>query len=363
MKIIHVVGARPNFVKIAPVCRALEKYKSVKQYIVHTGQHYDKIMSQKFFEDLNIPKPDYNLGIGSGTASEQVGKAMIELEKLFAEIRPDIVVVVGDANAVLAAAIPAKKMGFKLAHVEAGLRYGHFKEPEEVNRIMADSVADFLFAPSEVEVKILEKECADKKRIFLAGNVMVDTIFQHRAKAEKSKVLEELGLKPKKYALVTMHRPSNVDDKKNFRELLSALNEIQKKVPVVYPMHPRSRKMLSELGLEGYVEGMKNLILTEPYGYLDFLKLMANAKIVLTDSGGMQEETTALNVPCFLLETECDRPITILRGTNTKVGIKKEKIVKEAMKALNGKPKKAKKIKGWDGKASERIAGILVRGH
>lgn len=356
MKIILSAGARPNFMKISPLIQEIKKHPNIEYKLVHTGQHYDENMSKLFFDELKIPRPDINLEIGSDTRDKQIKKIIIKFEDLLKTEDPDLVVVVGDVNSTLACALAAEKLGIKIAHVEAGLRSYNQKMPEELNRIETDKISDYLFTTSRNANKNLKNEGISKKKIFFVGNVMIDTLLKHKIKAQESSIIKKLRLKEKDYAVLTMHRPENVDDKKILHELLNTLNEIAKKIEIVYPMHPRTKKMIEKFGFQNI---LKNILITEPVGYLDFVKLMSNAKFVITDSGGIQEETTILGIPCLTIRTETERPITINQGTNIVTGISSKKIIPEANKILSGKIKRGRTPELWDGRASERIINIL----
>ena len=360
MKILSVVGARPNFMKVVPIIRAAKKYKNITHILVHTGQHYDHVMSGSFFKDLGIPRPNINLGIGSGSHAAQTGRIMIEFEKVLLTYQPDVVLVVGDVNSTLACSIVTVKLRIPLAHVEAGLRSRDRDMPEEINRLVTDCVADILFTTSPDANLNLEKEGLPKTRIFFVGNVMIDTLFNNINRAEKSKILSKLSLYKKHYALMTLHRPSNVDSAKTLASILSAVKMIQNKIKIVFPVHPRTLKNIKHFMPKESLQSMKNLLLINPLGYHDFLKLMKNAKFVMTDSGGIQEETTALGVPCLTLRENTERPITVTHGTNILVGMNKNLLIKESLKILNGKSKKGQRPKYWDGRASLRIIQKLI---
>jgi UDP-N-acetylglucosamine 2-epimerase (non-hydrolysing) len=359
VKIIHVVGARPNFMKIAPVMKAVAKAGFTEQRLVHTGQHYDVAMSDVFFTDLGMPVPDVHLGVGSGSHAEQTAKVLVGFEKICLEEKPDMVVVAGDVNSTMACAIDCAKLRIPCAHVEAGLRSFDLDMPEEVNRLVTDRLCEILLTPSPDGDENLLKEGTDPGRIFRVGNVMIDTLLAHLPKARQTDTLQRLGLKAGGYAVLTLHRPSNVDEPKVLRGLLEAVAVVQRHLPVVFPVHPRTRKRFTEFGLDPVIAGMANLKLCEPLGYLEFLALTSQAKVVLTDSGGLQEETTALGVPCFTIRENTERPITITEGTNTLVGVDPKKIVSAVEEALAGKGKAGRTPKLWDGKAAERIAVVL----
>lgn len=355
-KFLLVAGARPNFMKIAPLIRALNKLKKSKNILIHTGQHYDEKMSKVFFRDLNIPRPEIDLGVGGGTHAAQTGQIMMEFDKVLEKFAPDLVIVVGDVNSTIACALTAKKRGIKIAHVEAGLRSFDNEMPEEINRILTDRISDYLFCTEPQAVANLKHEGIDNKKIFLTGNVMIDTLMAHKKSAEKSKILEIVGVKNEKYALATLHRPSNVDDKESLKKLLEILQKVDEMgLTVIFPVHPRTRKNMENLNLD-----TKGITMIDPVGYLDFLKLMSNATVVMTDSGGIQEETTILGVPCLTLRQNTERPITVSEGTNQIVGNDSGKIIKAVKKIIASARVNKPKIKFWDGKAGERIARILV---
>ncbi len=360
MKILSIVGTRPNFMKIAPLATEFKK-RNIDHKLVHTGQHYDREMSKLFFDELKIPKPDFDLGVGSGTRDEQLEAIQAKLEPIIRKERPDLVVVVGDVNSTLGAAQAAGKLGVRVAHVEAGLRSFDSTMPEEFNRIETDKISDFLFTTEKSGNINLEKEGISKDKIFFVGNVMIDTLLEHKEKASKSKILEKLGLEGNNYCALTLHRPSNVDDRKDFENILHILERIQEKLKIVFPMHPRARKNIQSFKLENKIKSMKNLIITEPLGYLDFLCLMSNSKFVLTDSGGIQEEATVLGVPCITLRKNTERPVTVEQGTNLLVSIDKEKVVSKALEVIGNKIKLKNRIPElWDGKAAERVVKILL---
>lgn len=346
-----VAGARPNFMKIAPVLHALER-RDERVILVHTGQHYDPSMSDVFFEELNIRAPDRHLEVGSGTHAEQTARVMTEFEPVVDAEQPDLVVVVGDVNSTLAAAIVAAKAGCRVAHVEAGLRSRDWTMPEEINRVATDRVSDYLFAPSPDAVTNLQAEGYRDDQIHLVGNVMVDTLLLNRARALARAPHRRLGL-PDRYGVVTLHRPATVDDPEILARVLAALGDLARDLPLVFPMHPRA-----ELAMKG-LEKPDGLIVTTPLGYLDFLGLEAGAALVLTDSGGVQEETTALGVPCLTIRENTERPITVSEGTNTVVGRDRDRILAEACRLLReGVEPRCPSL--WDGKAGERIADVLL---
>ena len=358
-RILCVCGARPNFMKIAPVVDALRRVEGVALVIVHTGQHYDERMSGRFFGELNIPQPDVNLEVGSCSHAVQTAEIMKRFEPVCLEHKPDWVVVVGDVNSTIAAALVAVKLGIKVAHVEAGLRSFDRTMPEEINRILTDSISDLLFVTEPAGVENLKREGVDDERIHLVGNVMIDTLRRNKDRADASTILSSLGVEPENYALTTLHRPANVDNAERFSSILRALKEISKDMPIVFPIHPRSRKSIETMRLGEQVASIENLRMIEPLGYLDFLKLMSNAAVVLTDSGGIQEETTILGVPCLTLRDNTERPITIQQGTNRLTGSATDAIL-SAYRAVRDTRPKGTIPDLWDGHAAERIVDILT---
>ena len=354
MRIVCVAGARPNYMKIKPVMDALER-RGAEVVLVHTGQHYDDSMNDVFFRDLGIRPPDRFLGIGSGSHAEQTGRVMAAFEPLLDEVAPDAVVVVGDINSTLACALVTAKAGPLLAHVEAGLRSRDWGMPEEVNRVATDRVSDYLLASSPDAADNLRAEGYREDQIHLVGNVMIDTLFGNLDRARQSDVLERHGLVRGGYGLVTLHRPANVDDPEVLTGLLKALGEIAGRCPLLLPVHPRAAGRLAELGVPGGVR------LVPPAGYLDFIALQDSARVVLTDSGGVQEETTALGVPCVTLRDNTERPITVEQGTNVLAGRDPERIVRTVHAVLDSPPD-ARRPALWDGHASDRIAAVLLEG-
>lgn len=349
--------------------RAIQKHNAsprgnaITPILLHTGQHYDYEMSQVFFQNLELFQPDIYLGVGPGTHAEQTGKVMIELEKVLFQEKPDLVVVVGDVNSTLAAALTTVKLHIPLAHVEAGLRSYDIAMPEEINRVVTDAVSDYLFTHSPGANENLRREGIPLENIFLVGNIMVDSLLYNKAAAERSQILSRFSLRKNGYALLTLHRPSNVDEKESLFIIVKALSEISKRIPIVFPAHPRTQKSLKDYNLLNLLPiANEQFILTEPLGYLDFLKLEMNSKFVMTDSGGIQEETTALNIPCLTLRNTTERPITITQGTNTLVWNNTERISEEAFKILDGKGKQGTCPELWDGKTAERIIKILAAG-
>ena len=358
-KILNVVGARPNFMKVAPLHRALERSGLFHSMVVHTGQHYDERMSDIFFRQLEMPEPDIYLGVGSGTHAQQTARIMTAFEEVVVQERPDLVIVVGDVNSTLACSLVAAKMHIPVAHVEAGLRSGDRRMPEEINRIVTDSISDYLFVTEQSGIDNLQAEGVAQDKIFFVGNVMIDALVQFRQKAAQRTVLDDLGLYPSSYVLMTMHRPSNVDREEGLKTLLDTIEHLAVKQPVVFPIHPRTRQRFKDFDLTARLEAISNLMLLEPLGYLEFLRLMEQASVVITDSGGIQEETTYLNVPCLTLRENTERPVTVELGTNELMALEPDRISRHVGALLgNGK------IQGttpplWDGKAAERIVRVL----
>jgi UDP-N-acetylglucosamine 2-epimerase (non-hydrolysing) len=356
--IYTVVGARPNFMKAAPVHAAFSR-AGVAHEIIHTGQHYDAAMSHVFFDELNMPRPTIDLGVGSGSHAEQTAAVMVGLEKFFVERRPRAVLVVGDVNSTLAASLVAAKLGIFVGHIEAGLRSNDWTMPEEVNRVVTDSVADLLLTPSpDADRNLLAEGCAPET-IARVGNVMIDTLMEHLPRARALDLPGKLGLPAGGYAVVTLHRPSNVDDPSVLRGILAALTRIAERLPVVFPVHPRTRKNIEALGLA--LADNPGIRLTEPQGYLEFLSLTSRARLVMTDSGGLQEESTVLGIPCLTLRKNTERPITIEEGTNVLVGTDPETIVSEAERALGDGELNGRRIPAlWDGQAAGRIVDAVM---
>ena len=359
IRLLAVAGARPNFMKIAPLMREFAKRPSrFEPILVHTGQHYDKAMSDSFFRDLGIPEPDVNLGVGSGSHGEQTARVLIKIEQLLIERKPDVVVVVGDVNSTLAAALAAVKLQIPVAHIEAGLRSWDREMPEEINRVLTDSISHWLFTTEAAAEANLLHEGVPAEKIHFVGNVMIDTLLAHRERALALDTLERLGLSPQGYAVLTLHRPSNVDSPDQLRRLFEVLGRLNAELPVVFPVHPRTAKAI-EKNIGG---GKPDLKMTAPLGYLDFLRLLADAQMVLTDSGGIQEETTALGVACLTLRDSTERPVTVSEGTNTIVGTDPAAIEKAIEKLRQSpSPKKGRIPALWDGNAATRIVDILER--
>lgn len=358
MKLLHVVGARPNYMKIAPIMVAASQHDRFSQVLVHTGQHYDEKMSDIFFSELKLTNPDYYLGVGSGSHAQQTAKIMIAFEPIIERENPDLLLVAGDVNSTLACALVAVKLGVPVAHVEAGLRSFDWTMPEEINRILTDRISSILFAPSQDAVHNLISEGVDASKIAFVGNVMIDTLVSLLPQTiDRWRKLQE-SLKLEKYVLVTLHRPSNVDSPKQLLEIFDALRSLSESWKVIFPVHPRTRQRLELFELPQ----SDNLILSEPLGYLDFLTLERNAALVITDSGGVQEETSYLGVPCLTVRENTERPITILQGTNQLVKPLKNKILSTALPILNSEShSRVCEIEFWDGKASERIVDFLLK--
>lgn len=359
MNILNVVGARPNLMKIAPLVEEMQRYPDLHQTLLHTGQHYDARMSQIFFDELGIPRPDIYLGIGSGSHAEQTARVMTAFEQVLLEHKPDLVVVVGDVNSTLACTITAAKLLVPVAHIEAGLRSFDRAMPEEINRIVTDALSDLLFTTSRDADENLLHEGIPAEKIFFVGNVMIDTLYKHRTRAQTLGTPARFNLQPGGYALLTLHRPSNVDEPEALKGILEALVNIQHDLPILFPAHPRTVRRLQEFGCQDMLAAAPNLHLVEPLGYLDFLDLMMHARLILTDSGGIQEETTILGVPCLTLRENTERPVTISEGTNELVGIAPQQIVAAAQKVIAGDSKVGRIPELWDGHAAERIVSIL----
>ena len=359
MKILNVAGARPNFMKIAPIMEAMARSARITPLLVHTGQHYDQRMSDLFFRQLGIPEPDVNLGVGSASHAVQTAEIMKAFEPVLLEQKPDAVLVVGDVNSTIACGLVAVKLGIKLVHVEAGLRSFDRTMPEEINRLLTDSISDLLLCSEPSGVENLRREGVADDKIHLVGNVMIDTLLKNRAKAEESTILDELGLEASGYVALTLHRPANVDNAEVLGRLLDAFEVIQRECPIVFPVHPRTRGNIERLGLAERIAALPNLRLIEPAGYLDFLKLTSSARAVLTDSGGIQEETTILKVPCITLRPNTERPITAEIGTSRVVGNDPAKIIKawEDIQSNRWPPPRVPAL--WDGHAADRIVRVL----
>jgi UDP-N-acetylglucosamine 2-epimerase (non-hydrolysing) len=391
MKVIQVVGARPNFMKVAPLHRAIQKLAGWTSKIVHTGQHFDAKMSDVFFTQLELPEPDFFLGIGGGSHTEVTAKIMVAFEKIVEAEKPDLIIVVGDVTSTLACTLVAIKMGIKVAHVEAGLRSFDRTMPEELNRILTDSVADYLFVTEESGMQHLKNEGVADERVFFAGNVMIDSLVRYQEKAKTTTILEDLGLSTSDsrlataaerplstsdsrlataakrppatsdYIVMTMHRPANVDTEKGLQSILELIELSSRDTKIIFPVHPRTRAHMEKFGLADRLDQVQNLIMTEPLGYLEFIQLMSNATAILTDSGGIQEETTYLGVPCLTFRDSTERPITVSLGTNQLLSdLDPKKTYAALQEILSGKVKKGSIPPLWDGKAAERIAAQLA---
>ncbi len=357
MRILSVVGTRPNFMKLAPVSRALARRSGVEHVVVHTGQHYDDGMSEQFFRDLALPPPDHHLAVGPGTHATQTAAVLERLEPLLDARRPDAVLVYGDVNSTLAAALAAAKLNLQVAHVEAGLRSGDRTMPEEINRIVTDHLADLLFVPSRDAVQTLRDEGIRPERIHFVGNVMIDTLVRELPRARALEAPRRHGLPPGGYAVVTLHRPSNVDEPQRLRELLGALAALSRRLPVVFPVHPRTRRRIEDHG--GAPAQGDAVRLLEPVGYTEMLGLVDGSRLVITDSGGLQEETTYLGIPCLTVRPNTERPVTCLLGTNRLVPPGHDALLSAADAALADGARTRPSIELWDGRAAERIAAVL----
>ncbi|MEO8398321.1 MAG: UDP-N-acetylglucosamine 2-epimerase (non-hydrolyzing) [Ignavibacteriaceae bacterium] len=364
-KIISVVGARPNFMKIAPIHKAFENFNNenpesgILHLICHTGQHYDEKMSKIFFNDLGLPQPDFYLGIGSGSHAEQTANVMIEFEKILLKEEPDLIIVVGDVNSTIACSLVASKLNIKVAHVEAGLRSRDRNMPEEINRILTDCISDFLFVTEKSGLENLKNEGVPKDKIFFTGNVMIDSLVYNLPKAEKSEILSDFKLEKSNYILITMHRPSNVDDQLFAERFAKTLKLLGEKRKIIFPVHPRTQKNFESWEI---LESLpKTVTLTDPIGYIDFLSLTKNAELIITDSGGIQEESTYLGVQCLTVRENTERPVTVEVGTNQLIGTDLDKVEAAAIEVLNGKKKSGNIPELWDGHAAERIVEILIK--
>jgi UDP-N-acetylglucosamine 2-epimerase (non-hydrolysing) len=362
LKVINVVGARPNFMKIAPIVEEMKRReREFTPLVVHTGQHYDAAMSDSFFRDLQMSPPDVYLEVGSASHAAQTAAVMERFEPVLIREKPDWVIVVGDVNSTLACALVCAKLGIKVAHVEAGLRSRDRTMPEEINRVLTDQISDLLLTPSEDAGENLRAEGIPAERIRFVGNIMIDSLLKHLPCAAESAVVTDLGLSDREYAVLTLHRPSNVDNSSTFARILEALEEISKRLPIVFPVHPRTRKTISELGFSEHIARIHGLRLIEPLGYIDFLSLYSKSRLVLTDSGGIQEETTVLGIPCVTLRESTERPITVEMGTNVVVGTDPQKITEAAFAALDRSRSDRHKVPPlWDGHTAERILDALI---
>ncbi|MGA0560253.1 non-hydrolyzing UDP-N-acetylglucosamine 2-epimerase [Larkinella sp. VNQ87] len=361
MKILSIVGARPNFMKVAPLHRAFQQCSDVRSVIVHTGQHFDARMSDVFFSQLELPKPDYYLGIGGGSHAQQTARIMLEFETVVEAEKPDVVLVVGDVTSTIACALVAVKMHIPVVHVEAGLRSGDRRMPEEINRILTDSIADQLFVTEQAGLENLKREGVEDRKVHFVGNVMIDSLIHYRRKAAETRTVEKLGLKSGEYILMTMHRPANVDSEAGLRSILQIIEDMVRYRKVLFPIHPRTLNNLGRFGLLERLQATDNLELMEPQGYLEFLNLMEYAAVLVTDSGGIQEETTYLQVPCLTFRDSTERPVTVDLGTNQLLtDLNPETVHRKVVEILEGRAKKGVIPPLWDGKAADRIVEILA---
>jgi UDP-N-acetylglucosamine 2-epimerase (non-hydrolysing) len=365
-KILSVVGARPNFMKIAPIVDTLKNFPDMQHCLVHSGQHYDELLSGNFFTDLGLPRPDVNLQVGSGTHAAQTAEVMKRLEPVLVDYQPDVVLVVGDVNSTLATAITAVKLGIRVAHVEAGLRSFDRTMPEEINRKLTDAISDLLFVTEQSGIENLQREGVPAEKIFLVGNVMIDTLLRHRDMAQRSPILDQLHLRQngsgvRPYGVLTLHRPSNVDDPQALLGILTAIRAIAADFPIFFPVHPRTRKNIESFGLESFLsQGTSSgIVPLDPLGYLDFLNMNDHARLVLTDSGGVQEETSALGVPCLTLRKNTERPATVEHGSNRIVGVDPDHVLAVAREVLLEPPRQSRRPPLWDGQSAPRIVEIL----
>lgn len=359
-KVLLVVGARPNLMKAAPLMEAMSATTHLQPFLLHTGQHYDANMSQVFFDELGLPKPDCYLGIGSGSHAKQTAQVMVAFEPALIEQQPDLVMVVGDVNSTLACTLVASKLHVPVAHVEAGLRSFNRHMPEEINRIVTDALSDYLFTTDRQANENLRREGVASEKIYFVGNVMIDTLLKHRQRALGLDILDRFKLVPGHYAVLTLHRPDNVDRLAVLHDLLEAVGRLSRRLPVIFPVHPRTRQRIQTFGLDSLLDGYPDLVCHEPLGYLELLCLMAQAKLVLTDSGGIQEETTVLGIPCLTLRAETERPVTVTEGTNVLIGADTERLFAETQRILDGRGKSGRLPELWDGHAAQRIIARLI---
>lgn len=361
LKILSIVGARPNFIKVAPLHRAFSRYDGLESKIVHTGQHYDARMSDVFFKQLELPKPDYFLGVGGGTHSQQTARTMLAFEPILEAENPDALLVVGDVNSTIACALVAAKAQIPVVHVEAGLRSGDRRMPEEINRILTDRISDYLFVTEQAGLDNLKAENVPDEKVFFVGNVIIDSLVHYREKARRLSLLNSLGVKSKEYVLMTMHRPANVDHEAGLRSILEIIKNTAAQCPVLFPIHPRTRINLVQFGLWSEMKAIPNLHLLEPQGYLEFLHLMENASLIVTDSGGIQEESTFLQVPCLTFRDSTERPVTVELGTNLLLAdLDPQTAHRHVLAILGGKMKQGSIPPLWDGQAAGRIADVLT---
>lgn len=374
IRLLSVVGARPNFMKIAPIVAELKKHPAIEHCLVHSGQHYDELLSGNFFADLGLPQPDVNLQVGSGSHAAQTAEIMKRIEPVLLDYKPQMVLVVGDVNSTLAAALTAAKLGIGVAHIEAGLRSFDMTMPEEINRKLTDAVSSLLFVTEQSGVENLKREGAPPEKIFLVGNVMIDSLLRHREIASRSPLLDRLGMRRlgmrqngsscRPYGVLTLHRPSNVDDPETLHGILRAVSALAAELPIFFPVHPRTRKNIESFGLLHYLASAAGrndagIVPLDPLGYFDFLSLNDRARIVLTDSGGIQEETTVLGVPCLTLRENTERPATVEHGSNQVVGVDSGRILAAARSILSNPTRPPRRPPLWDGKAAPRIVAIL----
>jgi UDP-N-acetylglucosamine 2-epimerase (non-hydrolysing) len=360
-KVINVIGARPNYIKIAPLHAAMRQDGFFQPCLIHTGQHYGAAMSDVFFQQLGLPDPDYALKVGSGSHARQTAEIMVRFEDVVQREKPDLVVVVGDVNSTLAAALVAVKMGVRVAHVEAGLRSRDLTMPEEHNRKVTDHLSQLLFTSCPDADENLLREGIGRECIFFVGNIMIDSLVQHRDAINASRLGAVLGLQPQAYALLTLHRPGNVDTRESLEKQVALIDMVQRRIPLVFPVHPRTEKLMIEHGLLAKLAAMRNLIKLDPVGYVDFISLIMHARLVLTDSGGVQEETTFLQVPCLTLRDNTERPVTITAGTNVLTGTDPQRVEIELQNVLNGRAGTGRVPELWDGRTTERIIAILKK--
>jgi UDP-N-acetylglucosamine 2-epimerase (non-hydrolysing) len=372
IRLLSMVGARPNFMKIAPIIDELKKTPEIEHCLVHSGQHYDELLSGSFFSDLGLPTPDVNLQAGSGSHAVQTAEIMKRIEPVLREYKPHLALVVGDVNSTIATALTAAKLGIRVAHIEAGLRSFDMSMPEEINRKLTDAISDLLFVTEQSGVENLKREGVPEEKIFLVGNVMIDCLLRYRELAARSPVLDRIGVRQngsacRPYGVLTLHRPSNVDDPKTLEGILRAVSALANELPVFFPIHPRTRKNIESFGLGRFLakeaEHSAGVVPLDPLGYLDFLSLNDQARIVLTDSGGVQEETTVLGVPCLTLRENTERPATVEHGTNQVVGVDPDRILSTARSVLRSHGRRAQRPPLWDGKAAGRIVAILREHH
>ena len=369
IRLLSVVGARPNFMKIAPIVEELKKHPGIEHCLVHSGQHYDELLSGNFFADLGLPRPDVNLEAGSGSHAMQTAEIMKRIEPVLVDYKPQMVLVVGDVNSTLAAALTAVKLGIGVAHIEAGLRSFDMTMPEEINRKLTDAVSSLLFVTEQSGVENLKHEGVPTEKIFLVGNVMIDSLLRHREMAARSPILDRLGVRKngsgcRPYGVLTLHRPSNVDNPETLQGILRAVSALAAEFPVFFPIHPRTRKNVESFGLLRYLASATGpssggIVPLDPLGYLDFLSLNDQARMVLTDSGGVQEETTVLGVPCLTLRENTERPATVEQGSNQVVGVNSDRILAAGRSILNNPVRPSQRPPLWDGKAASRIVAIL----